>query len=63
MSVLVGCGWSFSWVVFGVVVGCSALVTVTVLVLLHVWNKRARERANAQLAKRELKYRAIERLL
>lgn len=53
---------SFSWVVFGVVVGCAAVATVATLIALYVWNRRARKRAEEKLENRKLKYRAIERL-
>ncbi len=54
---------SFSWVVFGVVVGCASLATIVAVISLIVWNKRARKQAAKKLESRELKYRAIERLL
>ncbi len=53
----------FSWAIFGIVLGVAAFFVAAVLLFLFLWKKRARKQAEANLERRELKYRAIGRLI
>ena len=53
-----GCPSSYSWKVFGIIVGVTAFLVALLLLALYLWHRRAVIRAHAKLEAKEEKYRS-----